>query len=90
MQIPAKYWKVIVARKGNELQSFGFLLEQDLSTVPLEFQVDAVWRKRMVSIPALEVLVRHFRFPQIIHDTDQAQAEHGEALRAAHALELLA
>ena len=90
VQIPAKYWKVIVARKGNELQSFGFLLEQDLSTVPLEFQVDAVWRKRMVSIPALEVLVRHFRFPQIIHDTDQAQAEHGEALRAAHALELLA
>jgi endonuclease G, mitochondrial len=90
VQIPAKYWKVIVARKGNELQSFAFLLEQDLSTVPLEFQVDAAWQQRMISIPALEVLVRHFRFPQIIHDTDQAQAEHGEALRTAHALELLA
>jgi endonuclease G, mitochondrial len=90
VQIPAKYWKIVVARKENELQSFAFLLEQDLSTVPLEFQVDAMWRQRMITIAALEVLVRYFRFPQILHETDQALAGPGESLRAMHALELWA
>jgi hypothetical protein len=38
--------KVIAARYGEALQTFGFILEQDLAGVPLEFAFDAVWRQR--------------------------------------------
>jgi len=36
IQIPERFWKIVCARNGQALQAFAFLLEQDLSGVPLE------------------------------------------------------
>jgi endonuclease G len=74
VQIPSRYWKVVVARSGAELQTFAFLLEQDLSDVPLEFAVDAAWRQRMVSVTDLEEIVGQLDFPEALHESDQFQA----------------
>jgi endonuclease G, mitochondrial len=71
VQIPVKFWKLIVAQSGNKLQAFAFLLEQDLSAVNLEFEVGEEWRHRMISVSALEGLVRYFRFPGIVREADQ-------------------
>lgn len=89
VQIPSKYWKVVVARNEEDvLESFAFLLEQDLSQVPLEFSVDSEWRSRMVSISALEVILREVIFPQEIHEADQIDSEMSEMLRTSHSIEL--
>lgn len=89
VQIPRKYWKVVVAVNEEQLQAFGFLLEQDLSDVPLEFAVNDHWRERMVSLSGLEVLARHFTFPEVLHEADQARAPHGERLRESLGIELI-
>lgn len=75
VRIPSRYWKIVVARKNDELQSFAFILEQDLSDVPLEFQVDEFWKERMISIPDLEEALSIVTFPPIVHDTDQFEDE---------------
>jgi endonuclease G, mitochondrial len=80
--IPRQFWKVIVARSGDGLQSFAFILDQDLSHTDVEFIIDAEWRTRMHSIPELEQLVGLLRFPQELHDSDQFGAEGGETVRA--------
>jgi endonuclease G len=56
VQIPRRYWKVIVAEGGAGPQAFGFVLEQDLSDVPLheEFAVPARWKRYMQSIADIE------------------------------------
>ncbi|MGL6072999.1 MAG: DNA/RNA non-specific endonuclease [Fimbriiglobus sp.] len=71
VQIPVKFWKLIVAKKGTKLQSFAFLLEQDLTGVPLEFTVGPEWTQRRITVVGLEALVRFFRFPQAVRDADQ-------------------
>jgi endonuclease G, mitochondrial len=38
-KIPARFWKIIVAQSDDGLAAFGFVLEQDLADVPLEFTV---------------------------------------------------
>ena len=89
VQIPQKYWKVVVARNGDDLQTYAFLLEQDLSDVPLEeFSVGEFWRSKMVTIPILESLVQHFTFPEELHHSDQARTGHGELLRESLMIEL--
>lgn len=87
VKIPSKFWKVVVARKNDVLQSFGFLLEQDLSDVPLEFQVDAEWRTAMIAIPTLEAMIGAIRFPAPIHDADQFATETGGEIRKAAGIE---
>ena len=37
IQIPSRYWKIVIVKNGDHLESFAFMLEQDLSSVPLEF-----------------------------------------------------
>lgn len=39
VQIPVRFWKVIVARTEEGLGAYGFMLEQDLSDVDTEFAV---------------------------------------------------
>jgi endonuclease G, mitochondrial len=82
VRIPRQFWKVVVARSGDELQTFAFVLDQDLSHTDIEFAVDQEWRTRMHSIPDLEQRVGLLRFPQELHDSDQIDGEGGEALRA--------
>ena len=72
-EIPSKTWKVVVAREGQSVQSFAFVLEQDLSTVDFrEFAVDAVWNEHLVSIRDLEALLGDsLTFPAIVKAGDQ-------------------
>ena len=68
IQIPRKFWKIVVARAADQLQTFAFLLDQDLSNTDLEFAVEADWRTRMISIPQLEQLIGTLAFPPALHD----------------------
>ncbi len=89
VRIPRQYWKVVVANEDGELRAFAFLLRQDLSDVPLEFAVDAVWRQHMVSIGELEGLLGVVRFPDVLHQADQADTDEGEAVRSRAAIDRL-
>jgi endonuclease G len=82
VQIPDEYWKVVVAVDEGGLRSFAFVLKQDLSTTPLEFQVTAAWASHMVAIAELEEKLGTLRFPGVVHDADQKGLEIGEAIRA--------
>jgi endonuclease G len=74
IQIPQSFWKVVVARVGNELRSFGFHLEQDLSDVRFteqEFDVGSGdWVESMIAIDELGELVG-LRFDPAIVAADQ-------------------
>jgi endonuclease G len=82
VQIPRRFWKIVVARSGDELQSFAFVLDQDLSDTDLEFAVDELWRTRMISLPDLGRLVDLLEFPAELLGSDQIDAPAGEAVQA--------
>lgn len=73
---------MVVALSGDELQTFAFLLDQDLSAVELEFAVAEPWRSCMISVPGLEELLGTLSFPDELHETDQIDGGGGEAVRA--------
>jgi endonuclease G, mitochondrial len=86
--IPRQFWKIVVARTDGELQTFAFILDQDLSHTDfeaveaLEFAVDATWRKRMIAVKQLDKLIPALEFPKQMLDSDQINADPGEAVRA--------
>lgn len=90
LPIPSRYWKVVVARAGRSLQSFAFLLAQDLDDVPLEYQVAPKWRRQMTSVAQLEKLLGVIQFPAAVRRADQAHESTGEAVREAASIELVA
>ena len=61
----------VCARSGGKLQVFAFLLEQDLTDVPLEFIVDAKWKARQKSLKELENEIGILKFQKAYHDADQ-------------------
>lgn len=72
VQIPRRFWKIVCAVKNGRLQVFAFLLEQDLKGVPVEFQVDAKWKRSQVKLKKLEEIIGLLTFPKLYHDADQA------------------
>lgn len=54
VQIPRKYWKIVVAKGSSGPEVFGFVLEQDLSDSELEFSVPESWHAYMSSISEIE------------------------------------
>jgi DNA/RNA endonuclease G (NUC1) len=90
VQTPSRYWKVVVAVQNGKLESFGFLLQQNLSAVPLEFAVSPKWQQHMISIANLEDLLGLVRFPSAVRSTDQAGTKNGEAVRASAGVEMVA
>jgi endonuclease G len=54
VQVPRKFWKVIVAKGEGGPEAYGFVLEQDLSGVPLEMVVPAAWQRHMAKIADIE------------------------------------
>jgi endonuclease G len=56
IQIPRKFWKIVVAVVDGEPRAYGFVLEQDLSNVPTveEFVVPQEWERYMQSISDIE------------------------------------
>ncbi len=87
--IPRQFWKVVVARTDDALQTFAFLLDQDLSDTDLEFAVEREWRTRMISVRDLEELIGAATFPRQLHESDQIEASGGEAIRAETGIETI-
>jgi endonuclease G, mitochondrial len=89
--IPRQFWKIVVARTDDELQTFAFILDQDLSDTDfesveaLEFAVDKVWRERMIAVKDLDKLLPALEFPKQLFASDQIDADPGEAVRASGA-----
>lgn len=71
VRIPEKYWKVVVAEKNGQLESFAFLLEQDLSEVPLEFAVPQKWKRFLKPVHVIEDLAQ-IDFHETIRRADQS------------------
>jgi endonuclease G len=94
VKIPQQYWKLAVARNGDRLESFAFVIDQDLSNVdlgeptdPTEFVVPAEWRARTISVAALEQMLGELRFDPAIHDADQFGTQHGEQVEESAGVE---
>jgi len=86
IQIPSAYWKIVVARTGDQLQAFTFLLEQDLAGVPLEFAMRAEWVSYLVPIAQLEAGLGYLQFPAVLHEADQAATPAADELFLAEPL----
>jgi endonuclease G len=52
IRIPRRYWKIVVVKGAEGPETYGFVLEQDLST--LEFAVPSEWTRHMKSIEEIE------------------------------------
>jgi endonuclease G, mitochondrial len=91
--IPRQFWKIVVARTDNELQTFAFILDQDLSDTDfesveaLEFAVDKEWRERMIAVKQLDELIPELAFPKQLLSSDQIDADPGESVRASGGME---
>jgi endonuclease G len=57
LQIPSRYWKIVVAKGTNGPEAYGFVLEQDLTDVPLEFGVPVTWRRYLERIERIESML---------------------------------
>lgn len=79
VRIPKAFWKVVVARTAKGIAAYAFVLDQDLSDVPLEFVVSSNFRRRMVSIADLEQRTGVV-FDKAIHDADQWNSGDAEEL----------
>jgi endonuclease G, mitochondrial len=60
VQIPNRFWKILVANDGGAPAAFGFVLDQDLSAVELhtELVVPDGWKQYMKPIAEIEGLLR--------------------------------
>lgn len=72
VRIPRAYWKVIVAETEGTLQSFGFLLEQDLSDVDFEFQLSTDWQRRQTPLVEIQDRTGTVAFDPTLIAADQA------------------
>jgi endonuclease G, mitochondrial len=81
--VPRRFWKVVVARGIEGLASYGFILEQDLTDVPLEFTVADEFISAMYRLSEISQLTG-VNFHQSILDADQYDTVRGAeiALRA--------
>lgn len=52
--IPQAYWKIVVADGDDGLEAFGFVLEQDLSSVEMEFVVPENFIPKMARLDELQ------------------------------------
>ena len=87
VQVPSLFWKLVVARAGDRLEAFAFLLEQDLSDADVEFNVDAEWQSKMISIADLQDLVPDLEFDARVQEADQAATASGESIRSSGGIE---
>jgi len=73
VQIPSKFWKIVVTNADAGIQAFAFVLEQDLSGVAFreEFAVNSVWAEHLIAVSDLEEILDGIEFPQVVKDGDQ-------------------
>ncbi len=80
VQIPRKFWKVIVAKGPNGPEAYGFVLEQDLSQSDLEFTVPNKWQTFMKSIADIEGMLGGLARLTWLKQHDQFGTIHGESV----------
>lgn len=73
VRIPRDFWKVVCAVKNKKLQVWAFVLEQDLTGIPMEeeFQLTPEWVVHSRSLKDLEKKIKLVRFPKAYHTADQ-------------------
>ena len=82
VQIPSRYWKIVVVKgRDGKPEAYGFLLEQDLADVPLEFSVPDNWRSKMVRIEEIESLLFGAATLEWYKDVDQFDEVNGDRER---------
>ncbi len=79
VKIPTRYWKVIVADTDAGLQSFGFMLKQDLDDVAFEEFVPAEFKPVLIRLAEIEQKAGLI-FPRAVIDADQFDTQEGEEL----------
>jgi endonuclease G len=85
-RIPSRYWKVVVARTADGFAAYGFMLEQDLSGVPLEFAVMENFRQLMVPLVEIEQATG-VDFGDTVRESDAYGTEEGRELARRGGLE---
>lgn len=70
VKIPQSYWKVIVAETDDGVESFAFILEQDLSSTvfdPDELELTGEWVSRRTTVAEIEEKTGLLKFPEEFH-----------------------
>lgn len=88
VRIPRSYWKVVAAVQDGKLTTFGFILDQNLDDVPLEFAVSPEWEQHMIALSDLEDRLGYLKFPAAAKKADQVGTPIGEGLRRDAGIEL--
>lgn len=78
-KIPARFWKVIVARTTEGIAAYGFVLEQDLADTPLEFTVLPEFAPVMYPITEIEAMTG-VTFADAVHAADQYETSRGDEM----------
>ncbi len=85
--IPTEYWKVIAAVEDGKLNTYAFVLKQDVSGVRYTEAIPDKWEPLMVALSELEERIRLVKFAAALHRADQFGTDHGEAVRGASGIE---
>jgi endonuclease G, mitochondrial len=80
IQIPSKFWKIVLANDEDGAKAFGFVLDQDLADVPLEFAVPQRWRRYLRSIAEIERLLFGFASLDWLKAYDQSETTSGRRM----------
>lgn len=79
VQIPTRFWKIIVANQNGKPVAFGFILDQDLAEVDLhaELAIPDAWKRHLRPISEIERLLRGLVTLTPLKDWDQYAIELG-------------
>jgi endonuclease G len=79
VRIPQRFWKIIVVKGTSGPEAYGFVLEQDLSNVPVveEFAVPDRWRVFMQSIESIEEELQGLAELNWLRQFDQFSTDEG-------------
>ncbi|MBH8567730.1 DNA/RNA non-specific endonuclease [Microvirga sp. STS02] len=59
VQIPNRFWKIVVAKETTGPKAYGFVLEQDVQAITeKEFKVTPTWKSKLVPIATITGLLR--------------------------------
>lgn len=84
IQIPTRFWKIIVTRGATGPKAYGFVLEQDLSAVPThdEMSVPPMWERYLMPIAGIEELLGGWVTLDALEPLDQVASPEAAAIAA--------
>jgi endonuclease G, mitochondrial len=78
-RIPSRYWKAVVATAAEGIAVYGFVLEQDLAGVELEFAVPENFRRLHVPLSEIES-VSGLDFGDLLREADACATESAQEM----------